>query len=67
VLATYFGWSLLSSLRQWLGIGSVAAPAAHATCATLEAAPPLKAGTPLKADDPRVNVRIPPATRAWLN
>lgn len=61
VLAAFFGWSLVSSFREWLRIGVATTPPVHGTCATLTAAPTHG------ADDPRINMRVPPAARALVN
>lgn len=64
VLAVFFGWSVLTTLREWLGIYGVPAQTAPQNCPTRRSA------MTLAADGPRVSVRIPPRGPRgglWLN
>lgn len=61
VLAAFFGWSLLISIREWLGISAATAPRSREHCPTVHPA------TIVASGDVRVNVRVPPHPQAWLN
>lgn len=61
VLAAFFGWSLLISIREWLGIAPATAPPSR------DHSPTVHPATVLASNDVRVNVRVPPGARAWLN
>jgi hypothetical protein len=61
VLAAFFGWSLLISIREWLGISAATAPPSREHC------PSVHPATIVATNEVQVNVRVPPGARAWLN